>query len=87
MAGRKGGRLARGAGGADLADEQAEGAVGVAETPRGVLLGQPVDEDGAEGFVLALLRAGGLEEETPHKGIVHGRSGVRSFRWQPQRQD
>jgi hypothetical protein len=86
-AGRKGGRLARGTGGADLADQQAEGTGRVAEAQGGVFLGQAVNEDGAQGFVLALLWAGGLKEEALHEGIVHGRRGVRSFRWQLQRQD
>ena len=60
-------------GGADLADEQTESSGGVVEPHSRVLLGQAFDEDGTEGFVLALLRTRGLEEETLHKGIVHGR--------------
>jgi hypothetical protein len=54
-------------------DQQAEGAVGVVEAAGGLLLGQASEEDGAEGLVLALLRASGLLEEAPGEGVVHGR--------------
>jgi hypothetical protein len=54
-------------------DELAEGVVGVAETLGGILLGQAVDEDGAEGFVLSLGWTGGLAEEELAEGIVHVR--------------
>jgi hypothetical protein len=43
------------------------------ETAGGLLLGQAVDEDSAEGLVLALLGARGLLEEASREGVVHGR--------------
>jgi hypothetical protein len=37
-----------------------------------LLLGQTIDEDGAEGLVLALLGASGLHEEASREEVVHG---------------
>jgi hypothetical protein len=54
-------------------DELAEGGVGVAEACGDVFLGQAVEEDGAEGFVLAVPAVGGLGEELAAEGVVHGR--------------
>src|SRR5262249_40925397 len=82
--GGEGGRGARGGGPggrgvgvgggvAELVDELAEGVVGVAETLGGLLLGQALDEDGAEGLVLALGGAGWFAEEEPAGGVVHAR--------------
>jgi hypothetical protein len=65
--------LSGGTGGADLPDQQAQGAVGVVETLGDFLLGTTFDEDGAKGFVLALSGTRGFEEEASNKGIVHGR--------------
>jgi hypothetical protein len=48
---------------AELVDELAEGVVGVAETLSGVLLGEAIDEDGAEGLVLALAWGRRLPKE------------------------
>jgi hypothetical protein len=56
----------------ELVDQLAESAVGVAVTLGGSLLGEAVNEDGAKGIVLALLRARRLEEEPAAGGIVHG---------------
>jgi hypothetical protein len=66
----------RGAGGdvlAELVYELSEGFGGVAESLGGILLGQAVDEDGAEGFVLSLGGAGGMLEEELAEGVVHAR--------------
>src|SRR5262245_59746005 len=52
-------------------DALAEGIVGVAEAARGLLLGEPVEEYGAERLVLALQGAGGLLEEAAARGVVH----------------
>ena len=71
--GQKGGWLTCRTGGAELSDQQAEGAVGVAEALGDFLLRPSLDEDGAEGFILALPGAGGFEEEAEGEGIVHGR--------------
>ena len=43
-------------------DELTEGVVGIAEAAGHLLLGQPVDEDGAQGLVLALQGTGGLPD-------------------------
>ena len=59
-------------------DELAEGVIGVAEAKGGILLREPIDEDGAESFVLSLCGTGRLVEEEPTQGIVHG--GSRSVR-------
>jgi hypothetical protein len=48
---------------AELVDELAECVVGVAEAVGGVLLGDAIDEDGAEGLVLALARGRRLSKE------------------------
>ena len=55
-------------------DELAEGVVGVAEAPGGLLLGDAIDEDGPQGLVLALAGAAGLSEEVLAQGVVHNRS-------------
>jgi hypothetical protein len=57
---------------AELVDQLAESVVGVTVTLGGLLLGEALDEDGAKGIVLALLRARRLEEELAAGGIVHG---------------
>jgi hypothetical protein len=54
-------------------DELAEGVVGVTETLGRRLLGQTVQEDGAEGFILSLGGTDGLVEEALTEGIVHVR--------------
>jgi hypothetical protein len=60
--------------------ELAEGVVGVAEAVGDVLLGQAVEEDGAEGFVLSLGGTGGPLEEELAEGVVHVRgSGCEVF--------
>jgi hypothetical protein len=51
----------------ELVDQDAEGPRRVAEPARDFGAGEPVDEGGAEGFVLALGRVGGFEE---HAGDV-----------------
>jgi hypothetical protein len=53
-------------------DQDAEGGVGVAEAAGGFLLGNALDEDGAEGLLRALRGASGLQEEALREGIVHG---------------
>src|SRR5262249_39711142 len=70
---RKGGRLPVGAGGPELTHQLAEGIVVVAEALGHVLLAAAVEEDGAQGLVLALRGGGGLQEEaaagcTAHSG-------------------
>src|SRR5262249_2570214 len=67
-AGRKGGWGAGRAGGAELLDQQAERAVGVAEAAGRFLLGEALKEDGTEGLVLALPGASRLEEEALGEG-------------------
>jgi hypothetical protein len=57
---------------AELVDQLAESAVGVAVKMGGLLLGEAVNEDGAEGVVLALLRARRLDKELAAGGVVHG---------------
>jgi hypothetical protein len=56
---------------AELVDELAEGGVGVAEAAGHLLLGQPVEEDSPQGFILAVQRSGGFPEEAPARGVVH----------------
>jgi hypothetical protein len=56
----------------EVVDELPEGVVGVAEACGGVFLGQPFDEDGTQGFVLALPAFGGFSEELQTEGVVHG---------------
>jgi hypothetical protein len=51
----------------------AKGVVVVAEALGGILLAVAVDEDGTQGFVLALRGAGGLKEEAAAGGVVHNR--------------
>jgi hypothetical protein len=51
----------------------AEGVVVVAEALGDVLLAAVVDEDGAQGLVLALRGAGRLEEEAAAGCVVHNR--------------
>jgi hypothetical protein len=59
----------------------AEGVEGVAEAFGNVLLTATIDEDGPQGFVEALTAAGGLEEETATRCVVHnGFPGCESFR-------
>ena len=71
-AGQKGGRGPGRTGDAELPDHDAEGAVGVVVAVGRLLLGQTVDEDGAEGLVVALLGANGLHEEASGEGVVPG---------------
>jgi hypothetical protein len=54
-------------------DELPEGVVGVAEALGGLLLGEAVEEDAAEGLVLTLGRARGLGEESTGGVLGHGR--------------
>jgi hypothetical protein len=54
--------LAVGAAGTELPHQLAEGRVVVAEALGHVLLAAAVDEDGAQGLVLALRGAGGLQK-------------------------
>jgi hypothetical protein len=70
----KGGRLTVAAADAELAYQLAEGGIIVAEAFGDVLEAAAINEDGAEGFVLALLGAGGLDEEAAAEGIVHNGS-------------
>jgi hypothetical protein len=58
---------------AELIDQLAEGVVGVAEAAGDLLLGQPVEEDGPQGLVLALQGCGGLAEEASARGVVPNR--------------
>jgi hypothetical protein len=48
---------------AELAAQDAEGPWGVAEAPSGFLGGEVLDEESAQGLVLALRRRLGFEEE------------------------
>jgi hypothetical protein len=57
-------------------DQLAKGIVRVAEASGHLLLRDAVEEDGPQGFVLALQGAGRLLEEASAKGVVHNlRSG------------
>ena len=47
---------------AEAVDEDAEATGTVAEAPGGVLRGQALDDEGAEGLVVAMGGVGGLEE-------------------------
>ena len=47
---------------AEVVDQDAEAARGIAEAAGGLLGGESVDEEGAQGFVLAVGGVGGLEE-------------------------
>jgi hypothetical protein len=60
-------------------DQLAEGVVGVPEFPSDLLLGPAIEEDGAEGLVAAMQRAGGLGEEVVAAGVVHHRAPDVSF--------
>jgi hypothetical protein len=51
----------------------AEGGVDVAEALGRALLAAVVDEDGAEGLILALWDTGGLREEAAAGCVVHNR--------------
>jgi hypothetical protein len=55
-------------------DQLPEGAVGVSELAGDLLLGPAVEEDGAEGLVAAVERAGGMGEEVVAAGVVHRRA-------------
>jgi hypothetical protein len=48
---------------AELAAQNAEGAWGVAEAPGGLMGGEALDKESAQGLVLALGRGLGFEEE------------------------
>jgi hypothetical protein len=54
-------------------DELAKGVVVVTEPLGGVLLGQAVEKDGAQGFVLPVGGTGGLLEELLAAWVVHNR--------------
>lgn len=71
LVGRKGGRALCSEALPKREDELAKSLVGVAEALGNVLLGMVIDEDGTEGFVLALPRTVRLEEEATEGGIVH----------------
>jgi len=60
---------------AELVDQLAESVIGVTVTRGGLLLGEAVDEDGAKGIVLALLRTRRFQEEPAASEIVHGLGG------------
>ena len=48
---------------AELVDEDAEASRGVTEAASGLGAGEAIDEEGAEGLVLAVGGVGGLEED------------------------
>jgi hypothetical protein len=73
VGGEKGGRGAGGEIPAESVDELAKGIRGVAEAGGSGVLGQALQEDGAESLVLALGGTGGLAEEDLAGGIVHAR--------------
>ena len=55
---------------AELMDELAESVMGVAETSSGNFLGETVNEDGTEGFVLTLPRAGWFQKEIAQRSLM-----------------
>jgi hypothetical protein len=57
---------------AQAADQIAECAIGIATGLSDVGERTAIEEDGPQGFVTALLGVGGVQEEVPAKGIVHG---------------
>ena len=64
-----------------MQDQLAEGAIGIAEFLGDLLLGEAIDKDAAQGLVLPLGGATGLEEEVT-VGVVCpgvGPGNVRSF--------
>jgi hypothetical protein len=63
----------------ELADEIAEGAVGEAELPRDVGQLTPVQEEGTQGLVMALLGLAGFPEELFAALVVHDRLSKVSF--------
>jgi hypothetical protein len=56
---------------AELGDEIAQGAVGEAELARDVGQGTPVQEEGTQGLVMALLGLAGFTEELFAAQVVH----------------
>jgi hypothetical protein len=60
-------------------DQLPEGVVGVAEFAGDLLLGPAIEEDGAEGLVAAMPRAGGMGEEVMAACVVHRRAPDVSF--------
>jgi hypothetical protein len=59
---------------AELVDQLTKGIVVIAEPQGGVLLGEAVDKDGAEGLVLTLGGTAGLLKEGLAEGVVHAYS-------------
>jgi hypothetical protein len=57
---------------AEVADQGAYGVVAITETLGDLRHRLVLDEDGAEDFVAAMGRVGGLEEEGRVADIVHG---------------
>jgi hypothetical protein len=55
----------------ELIDQLPERAVSVAEAVGDLLLRAPVEEDGAQGFIAAVIRVRGPGEELPVRGAVH----------------
>lgn len=60
----------------ELIDELSERAVPVAEVLGDFLLRAPVEEDGTEGLVAAVIRMRGPGEELPVRGVVHHRCSL-----------
>jgi hypothetical protein len=71
--------------GTELADEIAERAVGKAKLARDVGQGTPVQEEGTQGFVAALLRLLGLAEELLAAQVIHDRPSKVSSGFQAKR--
>jgi hypothetical protein len=59
--------------GAELTHELAKSVIVVAKALGDVLLAAAVEEDGAQGLVLALRSASGLKEEAAARCVVHNR--------------
>src|SRR5262249_40531556 len=68
---RKGGDLIGMASAAELADQIAEGAVGEAELAGDVGQGTPLQKEGTQGLVTALLGLAGFAEELLAAQVVH----------------
>ena len=54
----------------EVAGELQEVGGGIVEAPRGIWQGEPVNAEGAEGFVLAVVRVAVLEEDGGEVGEV-----------------
>ena len=62
--------------GAEVADQRAERVVGVAELLGDLAQGSMLDEDGAEGLVLAMEGLGGFEEAAAVVHVIHARGSA-----------